>query len=141
VTAFADSSALVKLYADESGAAPVRRQRLFVVSAAARVEVPAALWRKSRMGELEVDEAAVLVQAFEADWSGPDAPFLPVALRAAMLEDAADLAGSRGLRAYDAIQLACARAAHAVDPKVEVFLCFDYELREAAAREGFLLAA
>jgi predicted nucleic acid-binding protein len=141
VTAFADSSALVKLYADEAGAALVRRQRLFVVSAAARVEVPAALWRKSRMGELEVDEAAVLVQAFEADWSGADTPFLPVALRAAVLADAADLAGSRGLRAYDAIQLACARAAHVVDPKVEVFLCFDDELREAAAREGFLLAA
>jgi predicted nucleic acid-binding protein len=141
LTAFADSSGLVKLYADEAGAALVRRQRLFVVSAAARVEVPAALWRKSRMGELGVDEAAVVVQAFEADWSGADTPFLPVALRPALLEDAVGLAGSRGLRAYDAIQLACARAAHAVDPKVEVFLCFDGELREAAAREGFLLAA
>jgi predicted nucleic acid-binding protein len=141
VSAFADSSALVKLYADEPDAEPVRRLSLFVVSAAARVEVPAALWRKSRMRELQVDDASVLVQAFEADWADPDGPFLPVALRPAVLEDAAGLAGSRGLRAHGAIQLASARAARAADPLVDVFLCFDEELRDAAAREGFALSA
>jgi len=88
------------------------------------------------MAQLEVDDVAVLVQAFEADWSDPAAPFLPVALRAGVLADAAHLAGSRGLRAYDAIQLAYARAARAVDQKVDRFLCFDEQLRDAAAREA-----
>ena len=140
MTAFADSSALVKLYADESDAEVVRRHALLVVCAVARVEVPAALWRKSRSGELAVDAAAVLVQAFEADWTDRYRRMLPISLRPALLADAAQLSGTQGLRAYDAIQLACARAARAVDARVDVFLCFDDELRDAAAREGFQLS-
>ena len=41
--AFADSSAIVKLYVDEIGADAGRRLRLVTVSQIARVEVPAAL--------------------------------------------------------------------------------------------------
>lgn len=141
MTAFADSSALVKLYADESDAQVVRRHPLLVVSAVARVEVPAALWRKSRTEELAVDEAAVLVQAFEADWTDRDRRLLPISLGPAVLVDAARLSGTHGLRAYDAIQLACARAARAADAGVDVFLCFDDELSDAAVREGFTAAA
>jgi predicted nucleic acid-binding protein len=137
MTVFADSSALVKLYADEVGADEVRRVQAFVVSAAARVEVPAAFWRKSRMRELQVEDAAVLVQAFESDWNDPEGPFLPVALRPPVLDDAAGLVASRHLRAYDAVQLACARAARDVDPQIDVFLGFDQQLRDAATREGF----
>lgn len=140
MTAFADSSALVKLYADEPDAQVVRRHPLLVVSAVARVEVPAALWRKSRTGELAVEDAAVLVQAFEADWTDADRRMLPISLRPALLVDAARLTGTHGLRAYDALQLACARAARAVDAHVDAFLCFDDELRDAAARDGFAVA-
>lgn len=141
MTAFADSSALVKLYADEPHAQVVRRHRLLVVSAVARVEVPAALWRKSRTMDLAVEDAAVLVQAFEADWTDPDRRLLPISLGPAVLSDAARLTGTHGLRAYDAIQLACARAARAADDSVDAFLCFDDDLRDAAAREGFVTAA
>ena len=41
--AFADSSALVKLYADELGADMVRALSPLIISQLARVEVPAAL--------------------------------------------------------------------------------------------------
>ena len=41
---FADSSALVKLYADEPDHKLVREQGSLVVSTLARVEVPAAIW-------------------------------------------------------------------------------------------------
>ena len=141
MTAFADSSALVKLYADESDAEVVRRRHpLLVVSVVARVEVPAALWRKSRTGLLAVDAAAVLVQAFEADWTDRYRRMLPISLRPPLLVDAAHLSGTHGLRAYNAIQLACARAARAVDARVDAFLCFDDGLRDAAAREGFQLS-
>jgi hypothetical protein len=57
VSVFADSSALVKLYADEPGHEQVRNPGLLLVSQLARVEVPAAIWRKHRMGELSPDDS------------------------------------------------------------------------------------
>ena len=140
MTVFSDSSALVKLYADEDGADVVRRVPVHVVSAVARVEVPAALWRKSRTGELPVEDAGVLVAAFVADWHDASGPFVPVGLRSQVLEQAAASAASHGLRAYDAVQLSCALAARAADAQVDAFLCFDGQLREAAGREGFVLS-
>lgn len=98
---FADSSALVKLYADEQDHQLVRQQAMLVVSALARVEVPAAIWRKHRMGELDPVDAAILVAAFEADYHGAvkDQPrFGMVAATATVLEAAARLVGVHGLR-------------------------------------------
>ena len=139
MTVFADSSALVKLYADEDGAELVRAVPLFVVSAVARVEVPAAVWRKSRTGELSSEDAGILVSAFTADWYDPASSFVAVALRTPVLDQAASAAATHSLRAYDAVQLACALAARNADPEVDVFLCFDGGLRDAAGREGFSL--
>lgn len=139
MTVFADSSALVKLYADEADASLVRSHALFVVSALARVEVPAALWRKHRTEELAAEDAVVLAAAFAADWHEPAGPFVPVIVQADILERASGLVASHGLRAYDGVQLACASAAREADPQVDIFLCFDTGLRDAAAREGFQL--
>lgn len=138
MTVFADSSALVKRYADEPGASEVRAFTLVVVSALARVEVPAALWRKTRGGGLAVEDAAVLVAAFAADCADVE-QVVTVAVRAEVLTDAARLAATRALRAYDAVQLASARAARAADPHVTGFACYDADLRRAAAAEGFEL--
>lgn len=137
MTAFADSSALVKLYADEPGADLVRAHASFVVSALARVEVPGALWRKQRTRELSEDDAGILTAAFEADWHDSTGPFLPVVVSAAVLEGAAALTARHGLRAYDAVQLATAIAARSAGVEVTAFLCFDAELAAAAAREGW----
>lgn len=139
MTVFADSSALVKLYADEVDADLVRSQTAYVVSTLARVEVPAALWRKDRTGELSAADAALLAAEFAADWHDAEGRFLAVTVAGLVLEDAAGLVAGHGLRAYDAMQLACARAARAADPEVGDFLCFDADLRTAAAREGFQL--
>jgi hypothetical protein len=95
VTVFADSSALVKLYADEAGAEIVRSTRLFVVSALARAEVPAAIWRKHRVGGLSAADAGVLTTAFEADWYDASGPFVPIAVVDAVLAGAAALIGAR----------------------------------------------
>jgi predicted nucleic acid-binding protein len=130
----------VKLYADEPGHAPVRRLRSLIVSALARVEVPAALWRKERLGELQSVDAEVLVAAFEADYHGTDREpplFAAVALMPEVLETAAQITAAHALRAYDAMQLACALAARDADPGCTEFACFDDELRAAAARSGF----
>lgn len=111
MTVFADSSALVKLYADEPDADRVRGVELVVVSAVARVEVPAALWRKSRTGELAVADAALLSEVFALEWA-QQRRFVPVA---------------------------CAVVARRADPGVDTVLCYDHDLNDAAAREGFWL--
>lgn len=139
MTVFADSSALVKLYSDEGGHELVRAVAVLVVSQIARVEVPAALWRKTRTGGVDEWSAGVLVAAFEADWAGPPSGsprFAVVALTAPLLERAARLTAVHGLRAYDAVQLASAQA---VPGGATTMAAFDRQLRTAAAREGMAL--
>lgn len=141
MTVFADSSALVKLYVDEPGAQEVRPVRVMAVSAIARVEVPAALWRKARTGHLAAGLARVLIADFEADWYGvvptEEPRFAAVQVAEPVLDVAARLVGVHGLRAYDAVQLACALAVRSADPAVDVLACFDTGLRAAGVAEGF----
>lgn len=142
MTMFADSSALVKLYADEPGADLVRGVDSFAVCALARVEVPAALWRKQRMGELDSAQAQVLTAAFEADLFGTRTTspvFTSVDVSPAMLDAAARLCATHDLRAYDAVQLATALAIRDADPDCAAFAAFDAQLRRAAAAEQFAL--
>jgi uncharacterized protein len=137
---FADSSALVKLYADEEGHAHVRGLVGIAVTELARVEVPAALWRKQRMGELSAEDARLLTADFEADYFGTDSEpprFAAVAATGGLLGEAARLCASRGLRAYDAVQLSSALAVRRVDESCTEFAAFDLGLRTAAAAEGF----
>jgi predicted nucleic acid-binding protein len=139
---FADSSALVKLYADERGADTVRAEALLIVSQLARVEVPAALWRKHRLGELSVADTSVLVAAFEADYFGTEDAaerFVAIGATAPVLDAAAQLAGVHGLRAYDSVQLASACSVLRTLPEGIRFAAFDQALRAAAAREGLQL--
>ncbi len=140
--AYADSSALVKLYADEFGSDVVRVVPTFAVAQVARVEVPAALWRKQRTGTLTARLAAALIDDFEADWFGDEdgrLRFGVIRMTSLVMEDAAQLTGAHGLRAYDAIQLSSARAVRAADSTITTFAAFDAALRTAAAAEGFAL--
>ncbi|NMO89801.1 type II toxin-antitoxin system VapC family toxin [Actinomycetospora sp. TBRC 11914] len=139
MSTFADSSALVKLYVDEDHHEAVRGWAPLVVSQLARVEVPAALWRGHRRGAFGASAAAALVAQFEADYHGARPRFGIVAPVALVLDDAARLSRVHGLRAYDAVQLASARAAAAADDRVRTFAAFDGQLRDAAVREGFVL--
>lgn len=139
---FADSSAVVKLYADEQDHPLIRKQSALLVSTLARVEIPAALWRKHRMGELALTDLTVLLAAFEADYHGStgEAPrFGVIAATPTVLETAARLVGVHGLRACDAVQLASAKAAAHAIPDCRTVAAFDNTLRRAAAAEGFAL--
>jgi predicted nucleic acid-binding protein len=136
---FADSSALIKLYADEPYCVDVRKLSHLVVSQLARVEVPAALWRKHRMGELAATDVGVLVADFEADYFGDiDGPprFSVVAVTAAVVDAAARLVGVHGLRADDGVHLASALSVAAVVPEGVDFLAYDGALSAAAVAEG-----
>jgi uncharacterized protein len=111
-----------------------------VVSALARVEVPAAIWRKHRSGELDREDALVLARTFAVDYAGTrGAPARFLAMRVAdqILEQAANLPGEYGLRAYDAVQLASALAVRRLDERCTTFVTFDRDLSAAAAEEGF----
>jgi predicted nucleic acid-binding protein len=111
-----------------------------VVSALARVEVTAGIWRKHRSGELDLDDSLLLIRAFTADHAGAQGRsqrFLTVAVGGGIIERAADLAGAHGLRAYDAVQLASALAARELDKRCITLASFDRELNRAALSEGF----
>lgn len=139
MSVFADSSALVKLYSDETGSAVVRSVSSLVVSTLARVEVPAALWRKHRIGEITIEQTRTLVSAFEADLNGTrkNPPrFFSVTVSRSILNDAATLLALHPLRAYDSVQLASALAVKQVDDEFGGFACFDRTLLDAAAIEG-----
>jgi hypothetical protein len=140
LSTFVDSSALVKLYADEPGNEAVRRLTLIVVSCLVRVEVPAAIWRKHRTRELSEVDARLLTEEFEADYFGTDRGgerFVITGIVSSVLDDAAAFVAIRGLRAYDGIQLASACAAREADPSCKTFACTDRALRNAAVAEGF----
>ena len=139
MSVFADSSALVKLYADETGSDMVRGLGPLVIAELARVEVPAALWRKQRTGELSAADAQLLVADFEADYfgiDGQDPRFAAVRASAELLDAAARLVAVHGLRAYDAVQLSCALAARTALADLTMMAAFDQQLRTAAAAEG-----
>lgn len=120
----------------------VRELGALAVSALARVEVVAAIWRKQRLGELDVVDAHVLVAAFEADYHGTTTRsprFVAVEISAEMLERAAELLAVHGLRAYDVVQLASALTVREADPGCRTFVAFDGQLRRAAALQRFTL--
>lgn len=111
------------------------------MSVIAQVEVPAALWRKHRTGELSAREARLLTAAFANEVEGLEgapARFVLVGLSAGILEHAASLVARHPLRAYDAVQLATALAVVSAEPSMR-FVSFDTALNAAAAAEGLRL--
>lgn len=141
MTAFLDSSALVKRYADESGSDLVHTVAApLIASDLAAVEVPAALWRKHRVGQISAPDAQILSQRFltDIDASLPESDAVLIEVGADILRDAISLVARHPLRAYDAVQLASALAADRILGNCP-FGCFDAQLNDAAAAEGLTL--
>jgi predicted nucleic acid-binding protein len=142
MSAFVDSSALVKLYADERGHEVVRAVPTLVVAQAARFEVVAAIWVKHRMAELSRVDATVLAAAFEADYHGTatDPPrFVIVSTTVMVLETAARMVRMHDVRACESLSLAAAVLAASADPECREFVSYNQRLRSAAFTEGFTL--
>ena len=143
MTVFADSSALVKLYVPEAHHAVVREiSEPIVVSALAEVEVPAALWRKQRIGDISAPDAALLCAEFAADIVGDDLPaprFAVVSVGEDIVAAAVEAVSRHPLRAYDAVQLASALVVRRLLGDLHGFVAFDVALRSAAAAEGLAL--
>lgn len=141
MTVFFDTSALVKRYADESGSDLVRDlNSTVVISELAKVEVPAAIWRKHRLGGFSAQDARDLCRQFSIDfasWVSPQDTQV-IKTNTDILHTAADLVARHPLRAYDAMQLASAlEVLHVIGECT--FGCFDRQLSTAAAIEGLPL--
>lgn len=143
MTVFADSSALVKLYVAEADHEVVREiAEPIVISVLAEVEVPAALWRKQRIGEISASDAGLLCAAFAADLIGDDLPaprFAVVRVGDDVVTASAEAVARHPLRAYDAVQLASALLVRRAIDDLNGFVAFDVGLRSAAAAEGLAL--
>jgi predicted nucleic acid-binding protein len=142
-TFFWDSSALVKRYIAETGTTWVREvaheaaRNALIVARITWVEVQSALARRHREGSLTADQIAGSIRAFRYDW---DIQYLVVDLDQPLVELAGQLVSRHALRAYDAVQVACALR---VQPSFSgsrytslTFVAADDRLPAAAEAEG-----
>lgn len=139
VPAYFDTSALVKLYLQESYSREVGE--LYHQSDAVAchelgfVEGRAALAAAQRSGRINAEEHRRLVQDFIQDW---EVGISPVSTNPALLLRAAELAEGFALRGFDAVHLAGAERIFRTVPST-IFLSFDVALNRAARLLGFPL--
>ncbi|MCP9448346.1 MAG: type II toxin-antitoxin system VapC family toxin [Nitrospira sp.] len=137
---YCDTSALVKLYVEESGSSRVRHwidaADVVGIAAIGYVEAKAAFARAVHSGRVIRRMYRRMVEDFEADWSR----YLVVELHEPVLRYAGRLAERHRLRAYDAVHLAAALQIQAHVPEGITFLGFDDELNRAAKAERLMLA-
>ena len=121
---------------DESPAVVARIERAPIIGTAliTWIEVPAALKKAVRTGDMNRNEAEEAHREFLEDW--PD--LTRIRVTDALAARAGDMAWRHDLRAYDAAQLAAALTwRDEVDAEDEiVFACYDRDLRGAATAEN-----
>lgn len=140
-----DSSALVKAYLTETGTAWVRsivddKDNVVHVANLTQVELVSACTRRLRRGDITQAEFDAAYDESQLDRANL---FEIVSVTDSVIEEAVNLAKSRGLRAYDAIQLAAALdvdrfvSESTKDESMHVILVSaDSELNAAAELEG-----
>lgn len=126
---YLDTSALLRLYTSEPDHPAVRTQTQqsggVVCHVITLVEVASALTGRRARKLMSGRAYQGALTAFDADWP----TFRHVDLDDELLQDAAGLARTHALRAYDAVHLAAARA---VSPLGVQFMTFDLGLRAVA---------
>lgn len=143
---FLDSSALVKRYIRETGSdwviellSPDLGHDCFI-AAIAGVEIIAAITRRTRSGSLKATDAALACTQFKADFQST---YQIVNITEAVIHSGMSLAETRGLRGYDAVQLAAGCAVNelclssGLSPLI--FVSADNELNGAASSEGLIV--
>jgi hypothetical protein len=143
---FFDSSAIVKRYVQETGAAWVQAVadpaggNLIYLARIAAVEVTSAIARRQRAGTIAAPDAAAALTQFHQDMA---AEYRVLEITRSLLAGAARLAEAHALRAYDAVQLAGVTELHAQRaaaglPAVTL-VSADQELNAAASAYGILV--
>lgn len=140
---FFDSSGLVKRYVNETGSVWVENttvstsgNAIFVANITG-VEVVSAIARRVRGGRLSNADAVSAISSLENDLI---AEYLLTDISFAVVKSAMSLAKNRGLRGYDAVQLAVALEINqnnlAFNFQPIIFVSADNELNNAALAEG-----
>ncbi|HEV2237768.1 MAG TPA: type II toxin-antitoxin system VapC family toxin [Ktedonobacterales bacterium] len=139
---FLDTSAVVKRYVAETGSAWVTSLcdpatgHIIVISQATLVEAVAAICRKARLGTISQQDRDGLINAFRRD---ARRSYSLERVTSTVYSRAGDLCRTHPLRAYDAVQLACALALASKTTSFGVpaiFVCADTNLIGIAATEG-----
>jgi uncharacterized protein len=143
-TTYIDTSALVKRYVAEVGSAWVRRmvarpvQDVIYTAALTEVEVCSALQRLVREGRLDTAQAQHLTQRVLQHFTRR---YQLIRITRPIVAEAGRLVEGYPLRAYDAVQLACAltvrRSMHRRGMPSPLFVTADTTLLAAAQAEGF----
>ncbi len=132
-----DASALVALCVAEH-ATDVLRSLVaegIVTWGVSAVEIASAIERRTREGELTARErttARTALGELAAAWT-------EISALSPVRERALRLVATHPLRAADAMQLGAALVGVTDRPNGHAFVCTDIRLRDAAAREGFLV--
>ncbi len=138
-----DTSAIVKRYFPEQGhhwivslCDPTQEHDLYI-SQAALVEVVAAICCKAREQNIADEQRDQLIRTFRQDCENA---YIILPVTTAIYTAAGNLCRLHRLRAYDAVQLACAlnlldEAAANEDPK-PIFVCADNNLINIVNAEG-----
>jgi len=136
---YLDTSALVKLYAEEEGSGLVRQgvrdSDLIATSLMAYAEARSALARKSRSREISRAALTKCKREFDRDWLRLHR--LPV--DETLVRKAGELAEEHALRALDALHLASADSLQTALRDAVTFACFDEALNGAAEARGLAL--
>jgi uncharacterized protein len=134
VILYVDTSALVKLYVEETGTEDVstwvRDAGLVATARIAYAEARAAFARHRREGALTPALLRRVVAQLDADWSR----YTVLEITDALVRNAGRLAERHALRGFDAMHLAAAAELRESDGTV-AFACFDERLNRAARRE------
>lgn len=137
---YADSSALVKAFLDETG----REEFLEVLAGAttvatarlAYVEARAAFARAARERRLSAADVRAAARALDQRWS----QLAVVELDDMIAREAASLADARPLRSADAIHLASALSVAGDESASMTFACWDARLWTQARAIGFVMS-
>ena len=145
-TTYVDTSALVKRYVAEAGSAWVRQtvarpvHHVLYTAALTEVEVRSALQRLVRDGHLDMAQAQRLTQRVLQHCTRR---YQLIRITRTVVVAAGMLVEGYPLRAYDAVQLACAltvrRGMHRRGMPPPLFVAADTTLLAAARAEGFLV--
>ena len=123
----------MKRYLREEGSDTVRPlfRKKVAVSAVSGIEVPAALWRRAREGDVSEARARALVKQVVQDLG----EMIVVEVRRSVIERSRELVARHSLRAYDAVQLACATLLAERAETPVTFICADHRLCDVAVAE------
>jgi predicted nucleic acid-binding protein len=143
---FVDSSALVKRYISETGSAWVLSlfdpalNNDIVIAAITSVEMVAAITRRARSSSISAADAIAVCNQLRRDLQSE---YQVLEITERIINSAMALAETRGLRGYDAVQLAAGCELNALCvansfPPV-TFVSADDELNAAAASEGLIV--